>query len=93
MTSACSYYTTQRTREDMESMNSRITVDARGTRCPVPINELARTVETASGGIIELLADDPNARVDVPVWCRLKHHDLIEVSQADGAWRFVVRTG
>jgi TusA-related sulfurtransferase len=72
-------------------MSSRITVDTRGTRCPVPINELARTIDTTTAGVIELLADDPNARVDVPVWCRLKHHELIEVSQADGAWRFVLR--
>jgi len=74
-------------------MNAEITVDARGSRCPVPITELARAVETTSGAVIELLADDPNARVDVPVWCRLKHHELIEVTQADGTWRFLLRAG
>jgi tRNA 2-thiouridine synthesizing protein A len=74
-------------------MNVEITVDARGARCPVPINELARAVETTSGSIIELLADDPNARVDVPVWCRLKHHELLEVTEAEGAWRFRLRAG
>jgi tRNA 2-thiouridine synthesizing protein A len=74
-------------------MNVEITVDARGARCPVPINELARAVEATSGTIIELLADDPNARVDVPVWCRLKHHQLLEVTETDGAWRFVLRAG
>jgi len=74
-------------------MHAEITVDARGSRCPVPINELARAVETTSGAVIELLADDPNARVDVPVWCRLKRHELIEVTQTDGAWRFLLRAG
>jgi TusA-related sulfurtransferase len=74
-------------------MTGRITVDARGTRCPVPINELARTLDATPAGIIELLADDPNARVDVPVWCRLKHHELIEVNEIDGAWRFLLRAG
>jgi tRNA 2-thiouridine synthesizing protein A len=74
-------------------MNVEITVDARGARCPVPINELARAVETTSGSIIELLADDPNARVDVPVWCRLKHHELLEVTEAEGTWRFRLRAG
>jgi tRNA 2-thiouridine synthesizing protein A len=43
--------------------------------------------------IIELLADDPNARVDVPVWCRLKHHQLLEVTETDGTWRFLLRAG
>jgi TusA-related sulfurtransferase len=59
----------------------------------VPINELARAVETTSGSIIELLADDPNARVDVPVWCRLKHHELLEVTEAESTWRFRLRAG
>lgn len=72
-------------------MDVEVTVDARGSRCPVPINELSRALESASATVIELLADDPNARVDVPVWCRLKHHDLLEVTRTDGAWRFVVR--
>jgi TusA-related sulfurtransferase len=72
-------------------MDAEVTVDARGSRCPVPINELSRALESASATVIELLADDPNARVDVPVWCRLTHHDLVEVAEAGGAWRFVVR--
>jgi TusA-related sulfurtransferase len=70
-----------------------ITVDARGSRCPVPINMLSQAVTAASGTVIELLADDPSARVDVPVWCRLRRHELIEVSEADGSWRFVLRAG
>jgi tRNA 2-thiouridine synthesizing protein A len=72
-------------------MDAEVTVDARGTRCPVPINKLSRAVDSVSATVIELLADDPNARVDVPVWCRLKHHDLVEVTETDGAWRFVLR--
>ena len=75
-------------------MDVQMTVDARGSRCPVPINELAQALATTPPAtVIELLADDPNARVDVPVWCRLKHHELVEVSESDGAWRFVLRAG
>ena len=73
------------------NMDAAVTVDARGTRCPVPINKLSRALESASATVVELLADDPNARVDVPVWCRLKHHDLVEMSEVGGAWRFVLR--
>jgi tRNA 2-thiouridine synthesizing protein A len=74
-------------------MDVQVTVDARGTRCPVPINRLSTAAQTTSGTVIELLADDPNARVDVPVWCRLKRHELIEVTQTGGAWRFLLRAG
>ena len=81
----------QRRKPGARRMQPEVTVDARGTRCPVPISELSRAVETPTGTVIELLADDPNARVDVPVWCRLKRHELIEVTETDGTWRFVLR--
>ena len=70
----------------------QVIVDARGSRCPVPIAKLSDALASVTPAtVIELLADDPNARVDVPVWCRLKHIDLVEAVEADGAWRFTVR--
>lgn len=72
-------------------MDAHTTVDMRGTHCPRPIIELARAIDEGATPLIVLLADDPGARVDVPVWCRLKHHDLIEAVETDGAWRFTVR--
>jgi tRNA 2-thiouridine synthesizing protein A len=42
-------------------------VDARGHRCPLPALRLRRALEECSdGGIVELLADDPIAKIDVP---------------------------
>ncbi|CAN5771519.1 hypothetical protein BH23ACT10_BH23ACT10_27320 [soil metagenome] len=70
-----------------------MTVDARGTRCPTPILELSQAIDNRTAAVIVLLADDPNARVDVPVWCRLKQHELLEMAEDDGAWRFTVRIG
>ena len=72
-------------------MDAQMTVDARGTRCPKPIIELSQAIDDRTAAIIVLLADDPNARVDVPVWCRLKHHELVETVEDRGAWRFTVR--
>jgi TusA-related sulfurtransferase len=50
-----------------------LTVDALGKRCPVPVIELAKRIgEVEVGGIVAVLADDPAARVDIPVWCRMQ---------------------
>ena len=39
-----------------------------------------------------LLADDPGARVDIPVWCRLKDQQLLaRHDRPDGGWVFQVR--
>ncbi len=54
------------------------TVDCLGLACPIPVVRLARAVAAVEvGGLVELLADDPGARVDIPVWCRLKDQELV----------------
>lgn len=60
------------TRESSEG-SSRITIDAIGLVCPVPIIRLARAaVALTAGSEIELLTDDIAAIHDVPAWCRLR---------------------
>ncbi len=60
------------------------TVDALGYMCPVPIVMLAEKVrEMRRGQVVELLADDPAAREDVPAWCRRTRNDYLGM-EADG---------
>lgn len=70
-------------------------IDARGRPCPMPVIELARAVEDVPPGtLVRLLADDPAARVDVPVWCRMQGQRLVTSREDDGVWTFEVeRTG
>jgi tRNA 2-thiouridine synthesizing protein A len=71
-------------------------IDALGRRCPVPIIMLAeRIAEVAVGQVVQVLADDPAARTDVPAWCGLKSHDYVGSAElADEAgWAFLVRRG
>jgi TusA-related sulfurtransferase len=67
-------------------------VDASGLACPLPVIELAKAIERVPvGGRVRLLATDPAARVDVPVWCRMQRHHLREHDQdAAGLHRFLV---
>ena len=59
-------------------------VDARGLRCPLPVIRLAAAAqEAAAGTVITVLATDPAARHDIPAWCRMRNHELREVSEAD----------
>lgn len=54
-------------------------VDALGVLCPVPIIRLARAAaEGPPGTLLELWTDDPAAEHDVPAWCRLRGHTLLE---------------
>lgn len=67
-------------------------VDALGKACPIPVIELAKAIErVAVGAEVVVLADDPAAKVDIPVWCRMKRQQLVGVDADERAWRFVVR--
>jgi tRNA 2-thiouridine synthesizing protein A len=68
------------------------TVDAKGQSCPGPLVSLAKALKGAqSGDRFELLATDPGSKSDVPSWAELSGNELIEASEADGVYRFLVR--
>jgi TusA-related sulfurtransferase len=67
-------------------------VDATGLSCPMPVIELAKAVrEVDVGTVVRLLATDPAAKVDVPVWCRMQRQRLRSQAELDGVWRFEVQ--
>ena len=69
-----------------------VLVDALGKACPVPVIELAKAIaQVEVGADVEVLADDPGAKVDIPVWCRMKRQELVAVDAQDDGWRFRVR--
>jgi tRNA 2-thiouridine synthesizing protein A len=73
-------------------LSQPITVDARGHRCPTPTLRLRRALETAEiGACVRLLADDPMARIDVPLFVREAGHKLIEADETHAGLSFLVR--
>lgn len=53
-------------------------LDCLGLKCPRPIIELARRIETlADGEQILIMADDPAAGPDLVAWCRMRGHELV----------------
>jgi tRNA 2-thiouridine synthesizing protein A len=59
-----------------------IELDARGLRCPLPVIRLAEAARDAPAGTrIVVLASDPAARHDIPAWCRMRHHELLDLAE------------
>lgn len=85
---------TDTTTEDTPSVDEagRRIVDAIGMPCPRPVIELAAAVKAAEiDDELRLLADDPAADVDVPVWCRMQRQQLVSQTTEDGVLVFIVR--
>jgi tRNA 2-thiouridine synthesizing protein A len=69
-----------------------LTLDALGKKCPVPIIMLAdRIRDVPVGQMIEVLADDPAAKTDLPAWCVLKSHEFVAAADRPAGWSFLVR--
>jgi tRNA 2-thiouridine synthesizing protein A len=69
-------------------------INALGRKCPIPIIMLAERIgEVPIGGVVEVLADDPAAKTDVPAWCGLKSHDFVGSAELIGVpgWSLLIR--
>ena len=70
-----------------------LTLDCRGMLCPRPIIELAKAFpEAPIGSVVEVIADDAAAAVDMPAWCRMPAQEYLgAAASGDGAVRYAVR--
>jgi tRNA 2-thiouridine synthesizing protein A len=69
-----------------------IIVDARGQACPGPLVTLAKALkDTAPGDLLELVATDPGSRTDVPAWAELSGNEVLDFSEGDGEFRYLIR--
>lgn len=60
-------------------------VDARRLLCPLPVIRTQNAVKTLPNGAIVLVtATDPGVTHDIPAWCRVHGHEVLEVESVDG---------
>jgi tRNA 2-thiouridine synthesizing protein A len=75
-------------------MNETITttLDLKGLSCPMPIAKTAQAIRSLGvGQLIESLATDPGSVPDFHAWCTSTGNELVEQTEADGVYRFVIR--
>jgi tRNA 2-thiouridine synthesizing protein A len=67
-------------------------VDAKGLSCPMPIVKTAQAVKAVpTGELIEVLATDPGSVKDFAAWTRSTGNTIIEQSEDEGVYRFVIK--
>mgnify|MGYP001028705237 CR=1 FL=1 len=50
-------------------------VDARGLKCPLPVLKAEKALaQLAPGASLTVLATDPMAKIDIPLFCRQQAH-------------------
>ena len=71
-----------------------ITLDCRRLLCPLPVIRLQDQVAgLAPGTRVEAICTDPGSLRDIPAWCRINGHEVIESHSEDGEHTILVLVG
>ena len=73
---------------------SRETLNTRRLLCPMPVIRTQDKIKTLTeGDELEVISSDPGALNDVPTWCRINGHHVIETKTQDGEYYIIIRVG
>jgi tRNA 2-thiouridine synthesizing protein A len=65
-------------------------LDCRGLKCPLPVLKLEKLLAQLPGGAaLNVLATDPVAKIDIPLYCRQNGH-ACDASQDGEVLRFAI---
>jgi len=74
----------------METCNQ--TLDATGLRCPEPVMMVRLTLRKMNEGeILQVLADDPSTKRDIPKFCVFMEHQLVDANTEELPYQYLIR--
>lgn len=60
------------------------TLDAKRMLCPMPVIRTQDKIKTLTvGDVLEVVCTDPGALQDVPAWCRINGHKVLETKTTE----------
>lgn len=60
------------------------TLDARNTFCPLPVIKTQDKIkQLKTGDILLVTCTDPGALSDIPAWCRINGHDILDSTESE----------
>ncbi|MGF7046919.1 TusA-related sulfurtransferase [Paenibacillus sp. DS2015] len=75
-------------------MNVDKVLDAQGLACPMPIVKTKKAMnDLQSGQVLEIHATDKGAKADLAAWSRSGGHELLESTEENGIFKFLIKKG
>ncbi len=72
----------------------RETLNARRLLCPLPVIRTQDKVkQLKTGDRLEVIGTDPGVMQDIPAWCRINGHKVLETRADDGEYVIVLEVG
>ncbi|RLB65013.1 MAG: sulfurtransferase TusA family protein [Deltaproteobacteria bacterium] len=81
--------------EDLEDLEPKKIVDARGSACPGPLLEAKKGIGSVSvGDVLEIRSSDKGTLADIPIWAKKVGHEFLGSVEADEGYdRLFVKRG
>ncbi len=75
-------------------MQSREILDCHRLLCPMPVIRVQDQVARMQpGDELEAVCTDPGAMNDIPAWCRINGHEVLDVRDQGDEYIVVIRVG
>ncbi|MFA5859696.1 MAG: sulfurtransferase TusA family protein [Elusimicrobiota bacterium] len=76
----------------MDNIKPDKTLDCTGLFCPLPVVKTKQEIDKLkSGEVLELIADDPGSKLDIPAWCNTTGNILIFTEFTKDEYKFFIR--
>jgi len=73
-------------------MSDIIELDARRLLCPMPVIRLQDCLaQQAAGARVRITCSDPGTMSDIPTWCRINGHRVLDNEQQQHEYIFLVQ--
>ncbi|MBU0499703.1 MAG: sulfurtransferase TusA family protein [Gammaproteobacteria bacterium] len=75
-------------------MSNRVRLDARRLLCPLPVIKMQNMAsDLRPGQEIEAVCTDPGVLHDIPAWCRINGHEVLESKSDRNEYILIIRIG
>lgn len=69
-------------------------VDCRRLLCPLPVIRVQDRIEQLGAGtLVKAICSDPGAIQDIPAWCRINGHEVVETRSGESEYLVLIRIG
>ena len=69
-------------------------LDARRLLCPLPVIRVQDKVKLLSvGDRLQVVATDPGVMQDIPTWCRINGHKVLQTDSIEDEYTIVLEVG
>jgi len=74
--------------------NEETTLDLKRLLCPLPVIRTQDKIKTMKAGqLLRVICTDPGVRQDIPAWCRINNHQVMDIVESQRELQILIRVG